>query len=76
MRSQPARWWPLGEGHSVVIDPERSFGAPIVHREGVQTLILAQAALAENSIETAADRYDVDPIAVAEAVEYELNRPE
>ena len=30
------RWWPMGKKRLVVIDPERSFGQPIVDTEGFQ----------------------------------------
>jgi uncharacterized protein (DUF433 family) len=71
----PARWWPRGREGRIVIDPARGFGAPIIADEGVPTRILAQAVLAEDSIELVADLFRVDPICVAEAVEYELSRP-
>ena len=35
------RWWPLGEQRSVVLDPTRNFGRPIVARHGVPTEVLA-----------------------------------
>ena len=39
------RWWPLGSGKLIVIDPERSFGAPIDARRGVRTEVLYRATL-------------------------------
>lgn len=70
---EPQRWWPLGESHHVVIDPVRSFGAPIVPVEGVRTRILADAIAAEGSIEAAAEIYEVDPSAVGDAYLFELS---
>ena len=29
VHDEPARWWPMGKDRTVVIDPKRSFGAPI-----------------------------------------------
>jgi uncharacterized protein (DUF433 family) len=71
----PARWWPVEGSQRIVIDPQRVLGAPIVDVEGVPTRVLASAAIAEDSIEFVADVFRVDPISVAEAVEYELTRP-
>jgi hypothetical protein len=42
------RWWPMGKKRLVVIDPERSFGQPIVSTEGVPTAVLYKTYLAEN----------------------------
>lgn len=68
---EPERWWPLGPERSVVIDPLRAFGAPIVEREGVQTLILASGVVAEGSIEAVAAWYRVEVTAVEDALEFE-----
>jgi hypothetical protein len=38
------RWWPLGKHRSVLIDPQRSFGAPIASNSGIPTATLALAA--------------------------------
>jgi uncharacterized protein (DUF433 family) len=68
----PVRWWPLGLDRRVVIDPERSFGQPIVTPESVQTSILAKAVKAEEgSIDAVARWYMVHPKAVKDAVEFE-----
>jgi hypothetical protein len=42
------RWWPMGKKRLVVIDPERSFGQPIVSTEGVPTAVLYKAYVAES----------------------------
>lgn len=68
----PVRWWPLGLDRRVVIDPERSFGQPIVTPESVPTSILAKAVKAEEgSIDAVARWYMVQPKAVKDAVEFE-----
>jgi uncharacterized protein (DUF433 family)/DNA-binding transcriptional MerR regulator len=72
LRGAPVRWWPLGRDRRVVIDPERSFGQPIVTPESVPTAILAKAVEAEEgSIESVARWYLVDPKAIRDAVEFE-----
>lgn len=68
---EPQRWWPLTKRKGVVIDPERSFGSPIVDDGGVQTRILYSSAKAERSQRMAAMIYNVPVRAVRHAVEYE-----
>ena len=68
---EPVRWWPLGMNRRVVIDPERSFGQPVVEPESVPTAVLARAFKAEGSIQAVARWYRVDPKSVEDAVEFE-----
>jgi uncharacterized protein (DUF433 family)/DNA-binding transcriptional MerR regulator len=69
--SAVARWYPLGKGHrSIVIDPTRSFGRPIVQR-GVPTEILAEAVKLEGSADAVASLYEVPKADVLAAVEFE-----
>lgn len=68
---QAAEWWPLGESRTVVLDPQRRFGQPIVSRRGVPTAILARAFKAERSMAAVADWMDVTEAEVADAVDYE-----
>jgi uncharacterized protein (DUF433 family) len=70
-RDEPYRWWPLGEHRSVVIDPRRAFGAPIVVPSGVPTKILAGGFKAEGSLSFVARWYDVTPEEVKDAVDFE-----
>lgn len=69
--NDPQRWWPLGKKRSVVIDPERGFGAPIVARSGVPTRILATAFKSESSAEFVAQWYEVSEREVRDAVLFE-----
>jgi uncharacterized protein (DUF433 family) len=65
------RWFPMSKRKSVVIDPARSFGAPIVIEGGVPTRILAASARAERSQRVTSRIYDVPLRAVRNAVYYE-----
>ncbi len=67
----PSRWWPLGRSHSVVIDPERSFGRPIEAETSVPVEVLAAAAEAEGSPEAAARAWDVPVRAVSRAIAFQ-----
>jgi uncharacterized protein (DUF433 family) len=68
---QATEWWPLGKDRLVVLNPQRSFGQPIVAPEGVPTNILARAYRAEQSYARVSRWYDVSDRAVRDAVEYE-----
>jgi uncharacterized protein (DUF433 family) len=68
---EAARWWPLSKRKTVVLDPARSFGAPITYEGGVRTSILAACARAEKSQRAAAAFFDVPVRAVRHAIEYE-----
>jgi uncharacterized protein (DUF433 family) len=70
----PQRWFPLGLNRSVVIDPERALGAPIIGSSGIPTSVLANTAAAEGSIDRVAEMFEVDVQAVTDAVEYEAAR--
>jgi len=67
----PTRWWPMARSRRIVIDPQRSFGQPIVNREGVPTRILAQAHHTMGSVLDVADWYRVDRRSVKAAITYE-----
>lgn len=43
----PIRWWPLGREGRVVVDPQVSFGTPIVAEVGIPTSALGDALRAE-----------------------------
>lgn len=68
---EASRWWPLGERSGVVLDPLRSFGAPIVDEVGIRTDLLAQSARVEGSQRAAAEVWEVPLHAVRRAVRFE-----
>jgi uncharacterized protein (DUF433 family) len=69
--STVSRWYPLGmRQRSVIIDPTRSFGRPIVQR-GVPTEILAEAVKLEGSADAVASLYEVTKADVLAAIEFE-----
>ena len=65
------RWWPLGDDRSVVVDPRRAFGQPIIADRGVPTAILSSAVKATNSIDEIVFWYDVTKSSVVDAIEFE-----
>jgi uncharacterized protein (DUF433 family) len=65
------RLWPLGKGRTVVLDPERSFGAPIDVKSGTPTLTLFKMATSGESVDRIAWWYSVSEQAVKDAIEFE-----
>lgn len=68
------RWWPLGAKRQVVLDPARGFGAPIVNREGVPTIVLVQSLEAGNTKEEVRSWYQVSAASLSDAEEFERTR--
>ncbi|MBI5362853.1 MAG: DUF433 domain-containing protein [Planctomycetes bacterium] len=67
----PARWWPMGPGCQVLVDPRRSYGQPIVAREGVPTRVLAEAVRAGDSRVQVARWFEVSRAALEDALRFE-----
>lgn len=65
-------WSPLGKEKLIVLDPHRSFGAPIDIRSGVRTDVLYGAYQAEGNVEAVAQWYEVAREAVDQAIEFEV----
>lgn len=67
-----ARWFPLGRSRdSIVIDPARAFGRPIVNRGGVPIETIVQAVKVEGTPERVALLYELPVAAVRDAVEFQ-----
>ena len=67
----PSRWWPRGKNHQVALDPRRSFGQPIIFREGIPTQILARSVRANDSVKEVARWFQIESKSVREAVDFE-----
>jgi uncharacterized protein (DUF433 family) len=67
----PARWWPFAGRKTIVVDPTRSFGQPLVSPCGIPTAVLAEAAIIEGSPAKAARAYEVPAALVRDAVRFE-----
>jgi DNA-binding transcriptional MerR regulator len=63
------RWYPLWPRKAILVDPQRSFGRPLSANVPAETL--AAAAMAENSIDSAARWFGVSPESVRAAVEWQ-----
>jgi uncharacterized protein (DUF433 family) len=65
------RWWLLHGRRTIVADPERSFGQPIIAEYGMTTARVAQAVEAEGSVEKVAKIYEIKPRLIRDALAYE-----
>lgn len=65
------RWWPLGKGHMVVVDPDYGFGLPVVEGVGVRTEIIAERHDAGDSIEEITYDFGVTPKQIKDALLWE-----
>src|ERR1039458_224415 len=67
-----ARWFPFGASRkTIVVDPPRAFGRPIVAEGGVPTEIISNAVEIEGSPEKVAKLYEVPLAAVRDAVAFQ-----
>ncbi|MGY4396243.1 uncharacterized protein (DUF433 family) [Sphingomonas sp. UYAg733] len=69
-----SRWWLLPRKKTIVLDPARSFGQPIIADGGVPTARIAQAVEAEGSVERVAQLFEIKPAAVRDALTFEQRR--
>jgi uncharacterized protein (DUF433 family) len=67
----PTQLTPLGKDRTVLLDPDRSFGAPINRDTGIPTQILFGMNKSGESEETVAKWYGVSVEGVRDAIEYE-----
>jgi uncharacterized protein (DUF433 family) len=66
-----ARWWLVPNRRTLVADPERSFGQPIVAEAGLLTSRVVQEIKAEGSADRVAKLYHLPVRAVRDAVAFE-----
>ena len=69
------RWYPMNDtlypNKSIVLDPQRAFGKPILAESGIPTRVLYEAYQLHEPPEVIAANYGITPEAVAQAVLYE-----
>ena len=68
------RWWPVGRECPVVIDPAYGFGLPVVAGSGVRTEILLERFQAGDLSAQIAQDFNLDPVQVERALQFELAR--
>jgi uncharacterized protein (DUF433 family) len=70
------RWWPMGRGGGVVVDPLMAFGSPIVEEAGIRTRTLADAvdaerpAFGDGAVKRVAWTYEIEPAHVETALRF------
>lgn len=70
-RGSVSQWWHEAGNRRVVLDPQRSFGAPIVASVGVPTSALFDAFTAEGSVDRVASQFEIPRTSVTAAIEFE-----
>ena len=68
------RWWPMGRSAPIVVDPDYGFGLPVVSGSGVRTEIILERFRAGDLHEQIADDFNLSPIDVQRALQFELQR--
>ena len=68
---QAARRWLLNSRKTVVADPLKAFGQPVLDEYGITTSALFNAVKAEGSVELVAELYEIKKSAVQDAILYE-----
>lgn len=69
-----SRWWPLGKDKPIVIDPEYGYGFPVVANSGVRTEIILERFRASDLEAQIARDFNLQPIEVERALQFELTR--
>lgn len=67
------RWWLLHGKKTVVADPARSFGQPILAEHGISTARVVEVVAAEGSVDQAAKVYEIKPRLIRDALAYEAS---
>ncbi|WP_321879707.1 DUF433 domain-containing protein [Paraburkholderia bannensis] len=68
---QAKRWFPLKQSNAVVLDPEISFGKPILAEYGIRTDLVVETYKVEKSKKMTASLYSIPLSAVDAAIRYE-----
>ncbi len=68
---QAKRWFPLKQSHAVVLDPEISFGKPVLSEYGIRTDVVVETYSVEKSKKMTASLYSIPTSAVDAAIRYE-----
>jgi len=74
VEQEARRWWPMGKGSPIVLDPERSFGQAIVAKANVPTATIYAAHRAHEPVEQIADFYELTLDQVRAAIAFEESR--
>jgi uncharacterized protein (DUF433 family) len=69
-----SRWWPLGRGLPVVVDPDYGHGLPVIENSGVRTEIILERFKAGALPGEIAEDFGVTQTEVDRALQFELSR--
>ena len=69
------RWWPQAKKRSIVIDPQRNFGKPILDKYNIPTATIAATYRGNKSYKKVAQWFEIDPASVKDAVDSSSRSP-
>ena len=69
-----AKWWPLGRGTKVIVDPDYGFGLPVIDGVGLRTEIVLERMRAGESETEIAEDFGVAIALIADAMQFEVSR--
>lgn len=65
-----SRFWPMGKKHTIVVDPHRKFGQPVLDGTSIQSEAIYRMYLAEEPIAFIASIYELPMKAVKDAIAF------
>jgi uncharacterized protein (DUF433 family)/DNA-binding transcriptional MerR regulator len=65
------RWWPLGKTVSIVLDPSRNMGQPILHQYNIRTRLIYELIKTNHNIREISEWYEVDEESIGAALDFE-----
>jgi uncharacterized protein (DUF433 family)/DNA-binding transcriptional MerR regulator len=68
---QAEKWWPMGKGKNIVLDPARNFGQPILNSYNIRTELIFDLYKSNHSIEEIREWYEVDNDSIRSAIDFE-----
>jgi uncharacterized protein (DUF433 family) len=68
---QAEKWWPMGKGENIVLDPSRNFGQPILNSYNIRTELIFDLYKSNHSIDEIREWYEIDNDSIRSAINFE-----
>lgn len=68
---EASKYWPLGKGKNIVLDPARNLGKPILDNYNIRTDVIFDLLKKNHSIKEIIDWYEIDELSLRTAIDYE-----
>lgn len=73
MAGKVEKWWPLGKGKNIALDPARNLGQPILDKYNIRTDLIFDLYKAGRSIDDISNWYELDKDSIKIAIDFEEN---